>query len=99
MNREVFIRKQIHYTIILFLHSRRGVDEVSEKRNSLEDPRGYHLHVTVAHGPQEVKQKDVSIDQAHGPYPHQKGPCEWDPYHHRQQEALQWRPKSSCRPT
>ena len=56
-------------------NSRRGVDEVSERRESLEHPVGDDLHVAIPHAPEVVEGEEVHVDQAYGPGSHQERPC------------------------
>ena len=80
---------------MIFEYSRRGVEEVSERGQSVEDPGRDDLHVAVPHAPEVVEREEVHVDQAYGPRPHQERPRQRDPHRQRQQQRLHRRPKSS----
>jgi hypothetical protein len=75
---------------------RRGVDEVSERREGGEGLVRDDLDVAIPHAPEVVEQEDVPVDQAHGPGAGQERAGERAPHRQRQDQALQRRAECSC---
>ena len=56
--------------VFMYSHLRGGVDEIAKNWEGIKHGMREDLHIAMAHAPHEIKEENVSIDQAHGPKPH-----------------------------